>query len=440
MKKDEKMFGRLTLTLAAALALVLAAACGGDSDDSATTVATTAVAEATTTTSAPPATEDHDDEADHDHDDDEMHDDEADHDHDDDEMHDDHDDDDDHDDHDDDEMHDDHDEDDDHDDDDHADHDDDEMHDDHDDEDDHDDHDDHDDEADHDHDEDLAVTDATGELVTLEAPAVRVVCLTGLCVDTMFVLGIKPVAANDLLHQDPAYWGPDENEIGPVSGSFFEPSLEDIAVANPDIVIGLGGVHDGLRAGLESIAPLFIVNPVGVDGMLAHIAEIGILLGMEEEAEHAVEEFEARLEAYVSGVTAKRSVMVVYGSDVNIGADTVCTPAVDAVARAAVYPPEFSGCDVHQPFPSFSVEQLLGIDPDVIFVQTYGFGPTPPEPVSEQLVDHVIWRELVAVQNGEVHEVDFFIWGTSRGINGTNFVLDEAMPKIYPEVFPAPLP
>ena len=255
----------------------------------------------------------------------------------------------------------------------------------------------------------------------------------------MFVFGIKPVAANDLLHQDPAYWGPDENEIGPISGSFFEPSLEDIAQAEPDIVIGLGGVHDGLRPALESIAPLFIVNPVGVEGMLAHVLELGILLGMEEEAEDAVAGFVARLEQYVAGVTTKRSVMVVYGSDVNIGADTVCTPAVDALAHAAIYS-EFSSCDIHQPFPSFSVEQLLGLDPDVIFVQTYGFGPTPPEPVSEQLADNVIWKELTAVQNGEVFEVDFFIWGTSRGIHGTNFVLDEAMPKIYPEAFPAPLP
>ena len=394
---------RLVLTLVAAMALLMAAACGGE-DASDTTVATTVAAETPTTTSAPPADDDH---ADHDHEE-EADDDHADHD-DEEEA-----------------------------DDDHADHDDEEEAD--------------DDHADHDHEEEheeeaeamadqpIAIEDATGELVTLEAPAVRVVCLTGLCVDTMFVLGVKPVAANDLLHQDPAYWGPEENEIGPVSGSFFEPSLEDIAAAEPDIVIGLGGVHDGLRTGLESIAPLFIVNPIGVEGMLAHVAEIGMLLGMEHEAEDAVAEFVSRLEAYVAGVTTKRSVMVVYGSDVNIGADTVCTPAVDALAHAAIYPPEFSGCDVHQPFPSFSVEQLLGIDPDVIFVQTYGFGPTPPEPVSEQLVDHVIWRELVAVQNGEVHEVDFFIWGTSRGINGTNFVLDEAIPKIYPEAFPAPLP
>lgn len=389
--------GRIARTVAAVFALLLvAAACGGD-EASDTTVATTAMAETTTTTSAPPTTDDHEEEHEEEHEEDH-------HEHEDE--------------------------------DDHAEH-----------EDDHEDeHADHDHEHEDDHedgamaDQPRTVEDATGEMVTLEAPAVRVVCLTGLCVDTMFVLGIKPVAANDLLHRDPAYWGPDETEIGPVSGSFFEPSLEDIAQAEPDIVIGLGGVHDGLRAALESIAPLFIVNPIGVEGMLAHVVEVGILLGMEHEAEDAVAAFEARLEQYVAGVTTERSVMVVYGSDVNIGAETVCTPAIDALAHATAYPPEFTSCDVHNPFVSFSVEQLLAVDPDVIFVQTYGFGPTPPEPVSEQLVDNVIWRELVAVQNGEVHEVDFFIWGTSRGINGTNFVLDEAMPKIYPEAFPAPLP
>ncbi|MYG90905.1 MAG: ABC transporter substrate-binding protein, partial [Chloroflexi bacterium] len=122
-------------------------------------------------------------------------------------------------------------------------------------------------------DQSRTVEDASGEMVTLEAPAVRVVCLTGLCVDTMFVLGIKPVAAYDLLHLDPAYWGPEENEIGAISGSFFEPSLEDIARAEPDLVIGLGGVHEGLRPGLASIAPLFIVDPIGVEGMLAHVIE-----------------------------------------------------------------------------------------------------------------------------------------------------------------------
>ena len=91
----------------------------------------------------------------------------------------------------------------------------------------------------------------------------------------MYVLGIKPVAAYDVLHLDPAYWGPEESEIGAVSGSFFEPSLEDMAKAEPDLVIGLGGVHEGLRAGLASIAPLFIVNPAGVEGMLEHVVEVG---------------------------------------------------------------------------------------------------------------------------------------------------------------------
>ncbi len=285
----------------------------------------------------------------------------------------------------------------------------------------------------------IELTDAAGETVTLDGPATRVVCLTGLCVDTLFVLGVKPVAALDALHKEDPYWGSNENEILPIGGSFFEPSLEDIARTEPDIVIGLGGVHDGLRPGLGSIAPLFIVNPVGVDGLVDHVLEIGALMGMADDAESATVEFTARLEAYASEVETRKSFMVVFGSDVNIGADTLCTPVVDAIGSAADYGLEFPGC-VHGEFPIFSVEQLLSIDPDVIFVQTFGFGPTPPQPVSEQLADNAIWSELSAVQNQQVFEVSFPIWGTSRGIHGATVALDEAMPLIYPDVFAAPLP
>jgi iron complex transport system substrate-binding protein len=250
---------------------------------------------------------------------------------------------------------------------------------------------------------------------------------------------MKPVAANDALHKHPAYWGPTESAIAPIGGSFFEPSLEDIARARPDIVIGLAGVHDGLRAGLKNIAPLFIVNPVGVDGMLKHVAEIGRIVGKSKEAEAASQAFTKRLDDYARKVTAKQSVLVVFGSDVNIGVETLCTPIVDALSQLATYAFEFERC-VHGEFPSFSLEQLLRINPDVIFVETFGFGPTPPQPVSEQLADNAIWKQLSAVKNRQVHEVDFAVWATSRGIRGATVVLDEAMPKVYPDVFPKPLP
>ncbi len=285
----------------------------------------------------------------------------------------------------------------------------------------------------------IVVADATGEQITLREPATRIVCLTGLCVDTLFVLGMKPVAANDALHKHPAYWGPTESDIAPIGGSFFEPSIEDIAKAGPEIVIGLRGVHDGLRAGLKEIAPLFIVNPVGLDGTLKHVAEIARIAGKSNEAEAASQAFLKRVDEYAKKITAKKSVLAIFGSDVNIGVETPCAPAADALNRVASYAFEFEAC-VHGEYPSFSIEQLLQIDPEVLFVMTFGFGPTPPKPVSEQLADNVLWRQLRAVKNRRVHEVSFDVWVTSRGIRGVTVVLDDAMPKIYPDIFPAPLP
>lgn len=285
----------------------------------------------------------------------------------------------------------------------------------------------------------IVVTDAKGEQITLKQPATRVVCLTGLCVDTLFVLGMKPVAANDALHKDPAYWGPDVKDIAAIGGSFREPSLEDIAKVRPDIVIGLTGVHDGLRAGLKNIAPLYIVNPIGIDGMLKHVAEIGQMVGKSKEADSASKAFMKRLNDYASKISTKKSVLLIYGTDVNIGVETPCHPPADALNRVARYALEFEACKRGE-FPDFSVEKLLNIDPDVIFVMTFGFGPTPPKPVSEQLADNPLWKQLKAVKNRQVHEVSFDIWATSRGIRGTTAVLDEAMPKVYPDIFPKPLP
>jgi len=36
--------------------------------------------------------------------------------------------------------------------------------------------------------------------------------------------------------------------------------------------------------------------------------------------------------------------------------------------------------------------------------------------------------------------VSFAVWSTGRGLRSLTLVLDEAMPLIYPDVFPQPLP
>jgi len=57
---------------------------------------------------------------------------------------------------------------------------------------------------------------------------------------------------------------------------------------------------------------------------------------------------------------------------------------------------------------------VLAENPDIIFVQTYGFGPVPPEPLSVQLAANPLWSEIAAVQNNKVYEVSFTVWSSLR--------------------------
>ena len=125
----------------------------------------------------------------------------------------------------------------------------------------------------------VSLTDSTGENLSFETRPVRVACLTEICPDIMAELGLEPVAVNDPLSTDPRFFGARANEFRVIGGSFFEPSLEDIAAAEPDLVIGLAGVHDGLRDALRPIAPLYIVNPLTYQDSIQYLKEVGAAMG-----------------------------------------------------------------------------------------------------------------------------------------------------------------
>ena len=284
----------------------------------------------------------------------------------------------------------------------------------------------------------ISLTDSTGEALTFVTRPVRVACLTEICPDIMVELGLEPVAVNDPLSTDPRFFGSRADEFQLIGGSFFEPSLEDIAASEPDLVIGLGGVHDGLREALRPIAPLYIVNPLTYEDSIRYLKEIGAAMGRSAEAEEAAQRFLSKLEDYKAGSPKDRTALVMYGSDVNFGIDTEGALTGGLLAEVTGYPwpkpPPDEGGHASGGI-QFSLEGVLSVDPDVIFIQTIAFPGFQPPPLAEQLAANPLWGELRAVQNGEVHEVSFSLWSTGRGTRSLGLVLDEAMPLLYPDVF-----
>ena len=156
------------------------------------------------------------------------------------------------------------------------------------------------------------------------------------------------------------------------------------------------------------------------------------------EAEEAAQRFLDKLEDYRARSPRNRTALVMYGSDVNFGIDTEGALTGGLLAEVTGYPwpkpPPEQGGHASGGM-QFSLEGVLNVDPNVIFIQTIAFPGFQPPPLAEQLADNPLWGELQAVKNGEVHEVSFSLWSTGRGTRSLGLVLDEAMPLLYPGVF-----
>ncbi|MFS0723084.1 ABC transporter substrate-binding protein [Paenibacillus sp. 1P07SE] len=286
----------------------------------------------------------------------------------------------------------------------------------------------------------VTAKDVTGETIAADEPVVKVACIVSLCVDVLAELGMEPVAVAEggvrVIASAPEFYGSKGETFPSIGGSFFEPSLEDLVTAAPDLVIGLQGVHDALREGLEGIAPLYLANPVHYNDSLAILETIGQLTGRTEEAAAAQQRFQDKLEGASAEAPKDKKALIIYGSDVNFSVITDSGLGGTVMKEISDYPWKVEKPE-DDPFGEgavpYSLERLLTEDPDVIFVQSYTFSPDAA-PISEQLAASPLWEKLAAVQSGQVHEVRSPIWGDGRGTRSLGILIDESMAILYPDL------
>jgi iron complex transport system substrate-binding protein len=279
------------------------------------------------------------------------------------------------------------------------------------------------------------VTDGSGASVTIKGPVSRVVCLTGICDDALLELGLQPVAsreagAHDLLAQ-PSFLGERAaDKIPTVGGSFGQENVEDVIAARPDLVIGLEGVHDGLRSAIQMAAPLYLAKISKYQDSIDFLTWMGKVTGREQQAAAAVEKFQDKLDAAQANPSPLTS-LAIAGVDATFAASTESSLLGSVLRLLGKYPWRETSGGSHEPgTATYSLEQILSTNPDVIFVETIQVTPDPPTPISKLLASNPVWGQLKAVENGHVVEVDSLIWATGRGTRSLGIVLDQAQQKL----------
>ncbi|MGH9150891.1 MAG: ABC transporter substrate-binding protein [Acidimicrobiales bacterium] len=287
----------------------------------------------------------------------------------------------------------------------------------------------------------ITVTDYTKAEIAVDQPAERIVCLYGACVDAMAELGLKPVAMPGELNSEvagrPEYFGDDASSIPKLGGDFFEPDLEDIAAAEPDLVIGAACFHDALRDALEPVAPLILLDLGGYELAMENLRLIGRATGREDAAESAIDKLEARIDAYAAKSPKALVPVDIYPTTEAPLIDSTSSQGGSLLSRMGPFPwPAFQGDScLGGGQVTYSLEKVLEVNPDVMFVIRNPMGDRSVR----DFEGHPVWSQLKAVANDRVYEVDSTTWSLG-GTRSAALVLDEAMTKMYPDVFPEPLP
>ncbi|MEV5259513.1 ABC transporter substrate-binding protein [Streptomyces anulatus] len=265
------------------------------------------------------------------------------------------------------------------------------------------------------------ITDAKGVTVSLSKPPEKIVCLVALCDDILVELGMTPTATNSQVLAHPKFLGGKKAvEIPVVPGGFLSPEVEAILSHRPDLVIGLEDTHGKLAPALKGATTFWPVQPGSWQDSVGYLRDLAALTGRTEQGEKAERIFRTRLAQAEKGKSDKTA-LIVYGSDENFG---VATPESDVAAglfpKISRYPWKSRGVDG-----SYSLEEILARDVDVLFVETLSFG-APDGKLSDKLAENPLWSRIPAVKNGKVIEVDSEVWAKGRGTRSLGVVLDEA--------------
>jgi iron complex transport system substrate-binding protein len=256
----------------------------------------------------------------------------------------------------------------------------------------------------------ISVVDDAGRTITLDAPAHRVISMIPAQTEIVKILGgVDRLVARTQWDKDTAL------SRLPSTGNALTPSVEWLTAQHPDLVIAWP--DNDSRNVIEQLRPLGIpVYSSRVESLTeitSMIRRIGTLLGTDARADSLVRSIDAQLDSVRASVAGLPRPLVLYALSTDppmaAGGSTFVGQVIEAAGGTNLF------ADVKQLWPQVSLEEIVRRQPDVILLPIGETGSGS----ARNLQRAAGWRDLRAVKEGRVYEVDADLFhrpGASVGI------------------------
>ncbi|OPH59372.1 ABC transporter substrate-binding protein [Paenibacillus ferrarius] len=265
----------------------------------------------------------------------------------------------------------------------------------------------------------ITVQDAAGTLELPKKPE-RVVAMEFGFTDILVSIGVQPVGVADDGSPD-LFMDSVKSKLGAYKsvGSRYEPNIELISSLKPDLIIVDINKHKNAIEQLKGIAPVLVLDDFQADynQMLKNVAIISKAVGKEEEGKKRMAEHQATVEMLKKklGSTNLRVLPAVvnpkgffaHSDHAYSGSFLAMLGYTDPIKNATAYP-------------QITLEQLAEANPQVLFLL-----PTEKETIVKQWETNPLWQKIDAVANKKVYTVERRDWSLSRGMLGSEKILED---------------
>lgn len=203
-------------------------------------------------------------------------------------------------------------------------------------------------------------------------------------------------------------------------GTRTEPSVESVAAADPDLILGIvGSIPDGAMEQMEQIAPVVLLTGADaarpLDLMRSNITTTATLLGKRAEAEATLAELDAAIAAGRQAIEAAGKADVPFafsyiyqeGNGFSLRMHGPGSQPMALATELGLAPAWSEAGDPEWGLSTLDLEGLTGLPDDTLF--TYWGNEGTDDPM-QALAGNALWESLPFVQAGAVSEAANGIW------------------------------
>ncbi|EGT3615778.1 heme ABC transporter substrate-binding protein IsdE [Clostridium perfringens] len=216
-----------------------------------------------------------------------------------------------------------------------------------------------------------------------------------------------------------------ENTKGAVQvGNPMNPDLEIIKSLNPDVVVSVDTLgEDYKKLFIDNNIPSEFIDLTTLDGLKTSISTLGERFNKTEKASEILNELKGKEDEFSNlSKEEKKNVLLVFAAP---GSMMIATPSsyignlVEKVGANNIVK------DDKGPFVSYSNEEIVKLNPDMVLVMTHGMPEQAKKMAEEKFASDPAWSRIEAVKEGKVYYLENGYFGMSA-----NLKVIEALDKL----------